>query len=85
VEKDVFVGVMTGHATVEEILTFVDEVEEYVNLVIVSDLSITRNSSALYTVFDNLYDRGLYFIPFMSLLEYVNDCKVNLLTLLLFR
>ena len=73
VEKDVFVGVMTGHATVEEILTFVDEVEDYINLVIVSDLNITRNSSALYTVFDNLYDRGLYFIPFMSLLEYVND------------
>ena len=73
VNKEVFVGVMTGHATVEEILTFVDEVEEYINLVIVSDLGITTNSSALYTVFDNLHDRGLYFIPFMSLLEYVND------------
>jgi len=72
-KKDVFVGVMTGYGTVEEILTFVDEVEEYVNLVIVSDLGITTNSSALYTVFDDLYGRGLYFMPYMSLLEYVND------------
>lgn len=72
-DKEVFVGVMTGHGTVEEILAFVDDVEEYVNLVIVSDLGITTNSTALYTVFDDLYGRGLYFIPFMSLLEYVND------------
>jgi hypothetical protein len=72
-ENEVFIGVMAGQGSVDGILTFVDEVEDYVNLIIISDLNLTTNSTALYTILDSLDARGLYFIPFMSLLEYTND------------
>jgi len=45
--NEVFVGVMAGHSNVDELLDFINEVEEYVNLIIVSDLSITVNSTKL--------------------------------------
>jgi hypothetical protein len=72
-EPEVFVGVMVGFGSVNEIFKFVDEVEDYVNLIIISDLNITTNSTALYEVFDYLSARGLYFIPFMTLFEHVDD------------
>ena len=72
-ENEVFIGVMAGQGSVDEVLTFVDEVEDYVNLIIISDLNLTTNATALYTILDSLDARGLYFIPFMSLLEYTND------------
>jgi hypothetical protein len=72
-EPEVFVGVMAGFGRVDEIVNFVNEVEEYVNLIIISELSITTNATELYEVFDYLFDRGLYFIPFMSIIEYVDD------------
>jgi hypothetical protein len=72
-ENKVFIGVMAGQGSVDGILTFVDEVEDYVNLIIISDLNLTTNATALYTILDSLHARGLYFIPFMSLLEYTND------------
>lgn len=71
--SEVFVGVMAGHRNVDELLDFIDEVEEYVNLIIVSDLSITTNSTKLYPIFDYLQEREIYFIPFMGHLEYIND------------
>jgi predicted protein tyrosine phosphatase len=72
-EDKAFIGIMAGHPTVDEIIDFVDEVKEYVNLIIVSELSITTNSSALYTVFDYLYSQDLYFIPFMAFEEKIDD------------
>ena len=72
-ENDVFIGIEVGFANVDEIKSFVDEVKGYVNLIIVSDLNITRNATVLYDVFDFLHARNLYFIPFMSLLEFVDD------------
>jgi len=71
--SEVFVGVMAGHSDVNDLLDFVDEVEEYVNLIIISDLSITTNSTKLYPIFDYLYERRIYFIPFMAHLEYIED------------
>jgi hypothetical protein len=73
IEPEVFVGVMAGFGSVDEIVKFVDEVDDYVNLIIISDLNITTNATALYEVFDYLSARGLYFIPFMTLFEYVDD------------
>ncbi len=72
-KSEVFVGVMAGHRNVDELLDFVDEVEEYVNLIIVSDLSITKNSTKLYPVFDYLKAREIFFIPFMGPMDYVDD------------
>ncbi len=71
--SEVFVGVMAGYSNVNELLAFVDEVEEYVNLIIISDLSITTNSTKLYPVFDYLFEREIYFIPFMAHLEFIED------------
>jgi hypothetical protein len=71
--SEVFVGVMAGHGNVDELLAFIDEVGEYVNLIIVSDLSITTNSTKLYQVFDYLQNRGIYFIPYMDHIKFVND------------
>jgi len=70
---EVFVGVMAGHRNADDLLAFVDEVEEYVNLIIVSDLSITTNSTKLYPIFDYLQNREIYFIPFMDHLKYIDD------------
>lgn len=72
-ETEVFIGVMVGFGRTDEIVSFVDEVEEYVNLIIISELNITTNATALYEIFDYLYARGLYFIPFMSLNNVVDD------------
>jgi hypothetical protein len=71
--SEVFVGVMAGHETVDELLVFVDEVEEYVNLIVVSELAITTNSTKLYSVFDCLYAKEIYFMPFMEHHNYVDD------------
>ncbi len=71
--NEVFVGVMAGHSNVDELLDFINEVEEYVNLIIVSDLSITVNSTKLYPIFDYLKNREIYFIPFMGPIDYVDD------------
>lgn len=72
-EPEVFVGVMAGFMGVEEIITFVDEVEDYVNLIIISDLNVTTNSTSLYEVLDHLATHKLYFIPFMRFFEFVDD------------
>jgi hypothetical protein len=71
--NEVFVGVMAGHNNVDELLAFVDEVEDYVNLIVISDLSITTNATKLYPVFDYLYARQIYFMPFMGILEHIDD------------
>ena len=41
-EPEVFIGVMVGFATVDEVIKFVDKVENYVNLIIISELNITE-------------------------------------------
>jgi len=71
--SEVFVGVMAGHRDVDELLDFINEVEEYVNTIIVSDLTITTNSTKLYPIFDYLKTREIYFIPFMGPIDFVED------------
>jgi hypothetical protein len=70
---DVFVGFMVGFATVDEIMAFVDKVESYVNLIIISELNITTNATELYRIFDYLSGKDIYFIPFMTLFDYIDD------------
>ena len=71
--SEVFVGVMAGHRDVDELLDFINEVEENVNIIIVSDLTITTNSTKLYPIFDYLKTREIYFIPFMGPTDFVED------------
>jgi len=71
-KPEVFVGVMAGFGSVDEIVKFVDEIDDYVNLIIISELNITTNATSLYEVFDYLFARGLYFMPFMTLFDYLD-------------
>jgi len=68
---DVFVGVEVGYDNVDDIVRFVDEVGEYVNLVVIGSLDVTTNATELIAVCDYLYSKGLYFIPFMFFTEYL--------------
>jgi hypothetical protein len=70
-KDDVFVGVEVGYGNVDDFVRFVDEVEDYVNLVVIGSLDITTNETNMIAVGDYLYSKGLYFIPFMFFLEYI--------------
>jgi hypothetical protein len=69
---DVFVGVEVGYDSVEDFVGFVDEVEDYVNLIVIGSLNITTNETNLIAVGDYLDSKGLYFIPFMFFQEYLD-------------
>jgi hypothetical protein len=69
---DFFVGVEVGYDNVDDIVRFVDEVGEYVNLVVISSLNVTTNATKLTAVCDYLHNRGLYFIPFMFITKYLD-------------
>jgi hypothetical protein len=70
-EADIYVGVEVGYDNVDDFFRFVDEVEEYVNLIIIGSLNITTNATNIIAVGDYLHDKGLYFIPFMFFREYL--------------
>jgi hypothetical protein len=70
--NDVFVGVEVGYDNFEDIARFVDEVEDYVNLIVIGSLNITTNATRLTMVCDYLYSKGLYFMPFMFITQHVD-------------
>jgi hypothetical protein len=70
---DVFVGVEVGYDNVEDFVRFVDEVEDYVNLIVIGSLNITTDATNLIKVGDYLHSKGLYFIPFMFFKEYLDE------------
>jgi hypothetical protein len=69
--KEVFVGIELGYDSVDDIIKFVDEVEGYVNLVVIGSLDVTTNATKLTLVCDYLHSKGLYFIPFMFITQYL--------------
>ncbi len=69
---DVFVGVEVGYDNVDDIVRFVDEVGECVNLIVVGSLDVTTNETKLIEVCDYLYSESLYFIPFMFITDYLD-------------
>jgi len=70
-QEEVFVGVEVGYDNVDDIVRFVDEVEKYVNLVVIGSLDVTTNATKLTAVCDYLHSKGLYFIPFMFITQYL--------------
>ncbi len=68
----VFVGVEVGYDNFEDFARFVDEVEDYVNLIVIGSLNITTNATRLTMVCDYLYSKGLYFMPFMFITQHVD-------------
>ena len=71
--EKVFVGVEVGYDNVDDIFGFVDEVEEYVNLVVVGSLDVTTNITKLTAVCDYLHSKSLYFIPFMYISQHLEE------------
>ncbi|MFW6110602.1 MAG: hypothetical protein ACOC6H_01040 [Thermoproteota archaeon] len=72
-KPEVMVGVELGYDNVGDIVRFVDEVEDYVNLVVIGSLQITTNATRLTQVCDYLYHKGLYFIPFMFFTQFLEE------------
>ncbi|MGB9853708.1 MAG: hypothetical protein ACPLRY_02735 [Candidatus Bathyarchaeales archaeon] len=70
--SDVFVGVEVGYDNFDDFARFVDEVEDYVNLIVIGSLNITTNATRLTAVCDYLYSKGLYFMPFMFITQHVD-------------
>jgi len=68
-----FIGVTLLFSDTKRIIDFVEEVKDYVNLIILGELNVTTNSTKLYPVFDYLHEKGLYFIPFMAFNDYIED------------
>ncbi|MGB9959918.1 MAG: hypothetical protein ACPLKQ_05310 [Candidatus Bathyarchaeales archaeon] len=71
-ENGAFVGVEVGYDNFEDFARFVDEVEDYVNLIVIGSLNITTNATRLTMVCDYLYSKGLYFMPFMFITQHVD-------------
>jgi hypothetical protein len=71
--NNVFVGVEVGFDNFEDIVRFVDEVKDYVNLIVIGSLNITTNATRLTMVCDYLYAKGLFFIPFMFFTRHVDN------------
>lgn len=69
--NDIFVGVEVGYDNFEDVARFVDEVQYYVNFIIIGSLNITTNATKLTAVCDYLYSKGLYFMPFMFITQHV--------------
>lgn len=67
----VFLGIEVSYNNVDDFVKFVDEVEEYINLVVIGSLDITTNATKLISIGDYLHNKGLYFIPFMFFKEYL--------------
>lgn len=70
--NEVFVGIEVGYDNFEDFARFVEEVEDYVNLIVIGSLNITTNATKLTMICDYLYAKGLYFIPFMFFTQHVD-------------
>jgi hypothetical protein len=68
-QQKVFVGLDIGYGDEHTATSLVDEVSDYVNLIILGSLELTRNTQALTRVCEYIYQKGLYFIVFISFAE----------------
>jgi hypothetical protein len=65
-EPEVFVGMDIGYGDEQTAIRLVDEVADYVNLIILGSLEVTNDTEALTRVCEYLYQKDLYFIVFVS-------------------
>jgi len=59
---DVFVGISVAYDNVEEIKLLVDEVNLYINTIVIGSTGITFDVTKLDDVCQYVYDKGLYFM-----------------------
>jgi hypothetical protein len=69
-KPDVFVGMDIGYGDEQTTISIVDEVADYVNLIVIGSLKVTNNTDALTRVCEYIYQKDLYFIVFVSFAEH---------------
>jgi hypothetical protein len=67
---DVFVGMDIGYGDEQTAIKLVDEVADYVNLIVLGSLEVTNDTDALTRVWEYLFQKDLYFIIFVSFGEH---------------
>jgi len=66
----IFIGMDIGYGDEHTAIRLVDEVEDYVNLIVLGSLELTNDTEALGRVCEYIYQKDLYFIVFVSFAEY---------------
>lgn len=63
---NIFVGMSIGYGDEEVALKLIDQVANYVNLIILGSLDVTTDTEALTRVCDHMYQRNLHFIVYVA-------------------
>ena len=72
-EIDIFVGMDIGYGDEETAMKLIDEVSDYVNLIIIGSLDVTMYTENLTRVCDHMYNKGLSFIIYVGFGEGAED------------
>jgi len=64
--SNIFVGMNIGYGNEEVALKLIDQVANYVNLIILGSLDVTTDTEALTRVCDYMYQRNLHFIVYVA-------------------
>lgn len=67
---DIFIGMDIGYGDEQIAIKLIDEVDDYVNLIVLGSLELTKDTEALTRVCEYLYEKDLYFIIFVSFAEH---------------
>ncbi len=65
-KPEVLVGMDIAYGGEEAAISLIDEVEDYVNLIILGSLNLTTNTEALTRVCDYMYEKDLNFIVYVG-------------------
>jgi hypothetical protein len=63
---NIFVGMNIGYGDEEVALKLIDQVANYVNLIILGSLDVTTDTEALTRICDHMYQRNLHFIVYVA-------------------
>ena len=63
---EVFVGIDIGYGDEEVALKLIDQVADYVNLIILGSLNVTTDTETLTRICDYIYQRNLHFIVYVG-------------------
>jgi hypothetical protein len=65
-KPETFIGIDIAYGHENEVYTIANEVQSYVNLIILGSLNLTEDTPALTRVCDFLYQKGFYFIIYVG-------------------
>jgi len=67
---DIYIGMDIGYGDEHTAIKLINEVDDYVNLIVLGSLELTKDTEALDRVCEYLYQKDLYFIVFVSFAEH---------------